>query len=203
MKCTLLTCINKYSTLGGANGSALELAKKLDYKEIYYFLNGFAGLKSNQGIYFERKIRSIITNILGPSVILPPLAHSNSAPTSPTASSPPLNSSSSSTSSSNSSLSNLPHSSSQGSLSSESSIRAKKQVNSMSFLLLFIIFFYIIYKQQTHNSFAGEVYPHSFQLTQFSSLTWCAYCGYFVWGIRRQGYVCFGNYHFIIFVIVY
>ncbi|EFA78513.1 ankyrin repeat-containing protein [Heterostelium album PN500] len=33
-------------------------------------------------------------------------------------------------------------------------------------------------------------YPHMFVLIDFRGPTWCSLCGYFLWGLRRQGFAC-------------
>ncbi|EGG22863.1 ankyrin repeat-containing protein [Cavenderia fasciculata] len=33
-------------------------------------------------------------------------------------------------------------------------------------------------------------YPHLFVLTDFKGPTWCSLCGYFLWGLRKQGFSC-------------
>ncbi|GAM22814.1 hypothetical protein SAMD00019534_059890, partial [Acytostelium subglobosum LB1] len=44
-------------------------------------------------------------------------------------------------------------------------------------------------KQQQQTSATG-FYPHVFVLKDFKGPVWCSLCGYFLWGIRRQGFAC-------------
>ncbi|GAM28302.1 hypothetical protein SAMD00019534_114780 [Acytostelium subglobosum LB1] len=36
----------------------------------------------------------------------------------------------------------------------------------------------------------ANFYPHIFVLSDFKGPTWCSFCGYFLWGLRRQGFQC-------------